>query len=166
MMFGCLLKHLKNLRHVKRCKTCVSGMNALIWSTEVAKMFSHYMHPFYSIRPKMKFGCVLEDLENLRHVMRCKTFVSGLNALFWCTEVAEMVLHQMHPFYSIARCLVVFWSFTKPLGSKKIQNFCFGKVCTILVYRSCGNGFAPNASNLLRWTPNDFWLCFWAFRKP
>jgi hypothetical protein len=52
------------------------------------------------------------------------------------------------------------------LGSKKMQNFCFGNVCTTLVYRSCGNGFALNASILLHWTPNDVWFCFWAFRKP
>jgi hypothetical protein len=117
-----------------------------IWCTEVVEMVSHEMHPFYPIRHKMKFGCVLEHLENLRHVMRCKTFVSGLNALFLCTEVVEIVSHQIHPFYSSGRCLVVFWSFRRPLGSKKMQNFCFGNVCTILVYRSRGNGFALNAS--------------------
>jgi hypothetical protein len=88
--------------------------------------------------------------------MRCKTFVSGLNALFWCTEVAEMVSHQIHPFYSIGRSLVVFWSFRKPLGSKKMQNFCFGNVCTILVYRSCGNSFELNAFILLLWTQMMF----------
>jgi hypothetical protein len=35
-----------------------------IWCIEVVEMVSHKMHPFYSIRPKMKFGCVLEHLEN------------------------------------------------------------------------------------------------------
>jgi hypothetical protein len=30
------------------------------------------MHPFYSSRPKMKFVCVLEHLENLRHVKDAK----------------------------------------------------------------------------------------------
>jgi hypothetical protein len=101
MMFGCLLEHLENLRHVKRCKTFVSGLYALFWCTEVAEIVLHQMHPFYSIGPKMMFGCVLEHLENLRHVNGCKTSISGLNALFWCTEVAEMASHQMHPFYFI-----------------------------------------------------------------
>jgi hypothetical protein len=82
MMFGCLLEHLENLWHVKRCKTCYSGMNAISWCTEVAKMVTHQMHPFYAIGPKMIFDCVLEQLENLWYVKRCKTCVSGLNALF------------------------------------------------------------------------------------
>jgi hypothetical protein len=91
MMFGCLLEHLENLWHVKRCKTFVSGMNALFWCSEVGKMVSHQMHAFYSIGPKVIFGCLLEHLENLWHVKRYKTRVSRLNAIFWCTEVAEMV---------------------------------------------------------------------------
>jgi acid stress-induced BolA-like protein IbaG/YrbA len=89
MMFGCVSEHVANLRHVKRCKTCVSGLNALTQGTEVAK------HPFYSIRPKMIFGSVSEHFANLRHVKRLKTCVSGLYALFQGTEVAK------HPFYSI-----------------------------------------------------------------
>jgi hypothetical protein len=133
----------------KKMQNLCFGPECTICCTEVVEMVSHEMHPFYSIRPKMEFGYVLEHLENLRHVMRCKTFVSGLNALFWCTEVAEMVSHQIHPFSSIGRCLDVFWGFRKPLGSKKMKHFCFGNVCTILVYRSCGNGFALNASILL-----------------
>jgi ribosomal protein L31 len=102
MMFDCLLEQLENLRYVKRCKTCVSGMNAIFWCTEVAEMVSQQMHPFYSIGPKMLFGFLLERLENLRHVKRCKTCVLGMNAIFWCTEVAEILSNQMHPFYSIA----------------------------------------------------------------
>jgi hypothetical protein len=100
MKFGFVLEHLENLQPIKRCKTSVSGLNVLFWCTEFAEMGSTQMHPFYSIRPKMMFGCILEHLENLRHVERCKTSVSGLNALFWCTEDAEMISHQMHPSYS------------------------------------------------------------------
>jgi hypothetical protein len=59
-----------------------------------------------------------------------------------------------------------FGAFRKPSACKKMQNFCFGPKCTILVYRSCRNGFAPNASILLHWTPNDVWLSLVAFRKP
>jgi hypothetical protein len=46
MMFGSVSEHFANLRHVKRCKTCVSGLNALFWGTEVAN------NSFYSIRPR------------------------------------------------------------------------------------------------------------------
>ena len=100
-MFRSVFEHFRNLWHVKRCKTCVSGLNALFRGTEVAKMVSYQMHPFYSIGPKMMFGSVLEHFGNLRHVKGCKTCVSGLNALFRGTKVAKMVLHLIHPFYSI-----------------------------------------------------------------
>jgi hypothetical protein len=89
MMFGCVLEHLAYLQHVKRCKTCVSGLNALFQGNEDVK------HPFYSIGPKMMFGCVSEHFANLRHVKIRKTCVSSMNALFRGTEVVK------HPFYSI-----------------------------------------------------------------
>jgi hypothetical protein len=89
MMFGCVSEHFVYLRHVERCKTCVSGLNALFRGNEVVK------HPFDSIGPKMIFGCVSEHFANLRHVKRRNTCVSCLNALFRGTEVVK------HPFYSI-----------------------------------------------------------------
>jgi hypothetical protein len=46
MMFGSVTEYFTNLRQAKRCKTCVSGLNALFWGTEVVK------HPFYSVGPK------------------------------------------------------------------------------------------------------------------
>ena len=75
MMYGSFLKHFRNLWHVKRCKTCVSGLNALFRGTEVAKIVSHLMHPFYSIGPKMMFGSVLEHFGNIRHVKDAKLVV-------------------------------------------------------------------------------------------
>jgi acid stress-induced BolA-like protein IbaG/YrbA len=89
MMFGSVSEHFANLRQVKRCKTYVSGLNALFHGTNVAK------HPFYSIGTRTMFGSVSEHFANLRHVNRCKTCVSGLNALFWGTKLAK------DPFYSI-----------------------------------------------------------------
>jgi hypothetical protein len=71
-MFDCPFEHLQNLRHVKICKTCGSGLNPLFWCTEVAELVSHQLHPSYSIGPKMMFGCVLEHLENLWHVKDAK----------------------------------------------------------------------------------------------
>ena len=88
----------RNLSESKRCKTCVSGVNALFRGTEVAKIVSHQMHQFYSIRPKMMFGCVLKQFGTFRNVKRCKTCVSGANALFRGTEVVKMISQQMHPF--------------------------------------------------------------------
>jgi hypothetical protein len=58
-----------------------------------------------------------------------------------------------------------FGAFRKPSACNEMQNFCFGLECTILVYRSCGNGFAPNSSILLHLNQNDFRLCFGAFRN-
>jgi hypothetical protein len=64
MMFGSVSEHLANLRHVKRCKPCVSGPNAQFRGTEVAN------HPFYSIGTKMMFGTLLEHFAKLRQVKR------------------------------------------------------------------------------------------------
>jgi hypothetical protein len=66
MMFGSVSEHFANLRHVKRCKTCISGLDALFWGTEVVK------HPFYSIGPKMIFRIDSEHFANLRHVKDAK----------------------------------------------------------------------------------------------
>jgi hypothetical protein len=60
MMFGSVSEYFANLRHAKRCKTCVSGLNALFRVTEVAK------HLFYSIGPKMLFGSGLDNFSNHR----------------------------------------------------------------------------------------------------
>jgi hypothetical protein len=66
MMFGSVLVHFANLRHVKRGKTCVSSLNALFQGIEVVK------HPFYSIGSKMMFGSVSEHFANLWHVKYAK----------------------------------------------------------------------------------------------
>jgi hypothetical protein len=66
MMFGSVSEHFADLRHVKRCKSCVSGMNVLSQGTKVVK------HPFYSIGPKMMFGSVSEHFANLRKVKDAK----------------------------------------------------------------------------------------------
>jgi hypothetical protein len=66
MMFGSVSEHFANLRHVKRCKTCVSGLNALFRGNEVVK------HSFYFIGTKMMFGSVTEHFTNLRKVKDAK----------------------------------------------------------------------------------------------
>jgi hypothetical protein len=59
MWFGSVSEHFANHQYVKRCKTCVSGLNALFRGIEVLE------HQFYSIRPKMMFGSVLNRFANL-----------------------------------------------------------------------------------------------------
>jgi hypothetical protein len=65
-MFGCVSVHFANLRRVKRCKTFVSGPNALFPGTKVVK------HPIYTIGPRMMFGCVSEYFTNLQHIKDVK----------------------------------------------------------------------------------------------
>jgi hypothetical protein len=95
-MFGSVLEHFVNLLLVKRCKTCVSVLNAVFGRTEVLKMVLDQMHQFYSIAQKMMLWIVFEQLKNLRNVKRQKTFVSGVNALFRGTEIVKIIFHQMH----------------------------------------------------------------------
>jgi hypothetical protein len=66
MMFGSVSEHLANLRHVKRCKTYVSGLNLLFRGTEVVK------YSFYFSGLKMMFGSVSEHFANLRRVKDAK----------------------------------------------------------------------------------------------
>jgi hypothetical protein len=147
-MFGSVSEHFDNLRCVKICKTCVSGLNALFRDTKVMK------HPFCSIGWKMMFGSVLEHFANLGHVKRCKTCVSGLNALFRSTEVVK------HTFYSIGP-RIMFWCVSEhfpKLRHVKEAKLVFEHEYTISAYQSC------EASILVYWTQNDVWKCFRAFR--
>jgi hypothetical protein len=83
MMFASVSEDFANLQHVKTCKTCVLGLNALFRGTKVVK------HPFKSIGPKMMFASVSDDFAHLWHVKTCKTCVLGLNALFRGNKVLK-----------------------------------------------------------------------------
>jgi hypothetical protein len=124
-MFGSVSEHFANLRHVKRCKTCVSCLNTLFRGTEAVK------HPFYSIGPKLIFGSVWEHFANLRQVKRCKTCVPSLNALFRGTKVVKH-LHWIEN--DVWEC---FGAFRKPSTGKHMQNLCFGSEYTVSGYQSC-----------------------------
>jgi acid stress-induced BolA-like protein IbaG/YrbA len=76
MMFGSVSEHFANLRHVKRCKTCVSGLNALFRGTEVVQ------HSFYFIGTKMMFGSVTEHFAKLRYVKDAKLVFRALMHYF------------------------------------------------------------------------------------
>jgi hypothetical protein len=61
MMFGTVPEHFANLRDIKRCKSCVSGLNALFRGSELE------WHPFYYIGTEMMFGTVSEHFANIWH---------------------------------------------------------------------------------------------------
>ena len=90
-MFESISEHFENLWHVKRGKTCVSGLNALFQGTEVAKIVSQRNQPFYPTRPQTMFESVSENFANIWYVKIGKTCVSSLNVLFWYTDDAKMV---------------------------------------------------------------------------
>jgi hypothetical protein len=142
MMFGSVSEHFANLRQVKRCKTCVSGLNTLFRGTEVVK------HPLYSIWPKLMLGSLSEHFANLRQVTTCKTCVWRLNALFRGTEVLK------HQFYSIGPKLM-FGSASEHFANLRQVKRC--KTC-VSGCQSC------EASILLHLTQNDVWECFRSFR--
>ena len=73
MMFESVTEHFADLRHVKRGKTCVSGLNALFRGTEVAKMISQQNQPIYPGRPQTMFESASEHFANLWRVKRGKT---------------------------------------------------------------------------------------------
>jgi hypothetical protein len=127
MMFGSVSEHFANLRHVKRCKTCVSGPNALFRGTKDAK------HPFYFIRTKMMIGSVSEHFANLQDVKRCKTCVREWKNYFGvpklrvpkCTILgykcceASILLHWNQN--DVRKC---FRAFCKPSACRKMKNMC------------------------------------------
>ena len=100
-MFQCVSEHFANPSGVKPCKTCVFGLNSLFRVTELAKMVSQGNQPFYLIGLQMMFESVSEHFVNLQDAKRGKTCVSGLNVLFWGTEVAKMFLERNQPFHII-----------------------------------------------------------------
>jgi hypothetical protein len=72
MIIRSILQYFVNLPRVKRCKTCLSGPNALFWGTQVAKMVPYILHLLYSIARKMMFGSVLEHFGIFRNVKDAK----------------------------------------------------------------------------------------------
>jgi hypothetical protein len=145
MMFGSVTEYFTNLWQVKRCKNCVSRLNALFWGTEVVKP------PFYSAGPKMMFRSVSEHFTNLRQVKRCKTYVSGLNALFRGTEVVK------RPFYSIGPKLM-FGSVSEQFTNLRQVTRCKTWVPSL---NALFRGY--KVVKHLHWTQSDVWECYGVF---
>jgi hypothetical protein len=95
------------------------------------------------------FVSVPEHFAILRHEKRCKTCISGLNALFRVPKLESIHSTPLEPKWF----LVVFRSISLTFGTLKMENLCFGPQCTISRYRSC------EASILLNWNQNDVWEC-------
>jgi hypothetical protein len=106
MMFGRVLHRFTKLRTYKMKNLCFGPECSI-------SGYQSCDDPFYSIRPKMMFGSVSEHFANLRHVKRCKTCVSGLNALFRGTEVRSIHSTTLDP----KRCLRLFRSISLTFGT-------------------------------------------------
>jgi hypothetical protein len=127
-------------------KTCVSGLNALFQGTKVEK------HPFYSIRPKMMFGSVMEHFANLVHVKRWNLVFRSWMHYFAAPKFRSI---DSTPFDQ-----KWYMGALRSTSLTLYENLCFGPECTIAGYQSC------EASILLHWTQNDVWECYGAFRWP
>ena len=165
-MFECVSEHFAYLPHVKRGKTCVSGLNALFQGTEVAKIVSQRNQPFSPTRPQTMFESVSEHFANLRHVKRGKTCVSGLNALFWGTEVAKMVSQRNQPFYP-TRPQMMFESVSEHFAN--LQHVKRGKTCisslnALFRVSKLQKYFHNEIYNSTPLHPNDVWV-FWSISQ-
>jgi acid stress-induced BolA-like protein IbaG/YrbA len=99
-MFGSVSKLFANLRHVRRCKTCFSGLNAQFKGTELRSIHATPSDPKWCLG-------VFESISlTFRHVTRCKTCVSGLNAQFKGTKLRSIHATPSDPKW----CLGVFES--------------------------------------------------------
>jgi acid stress-induced BolA-like protein IbaG/YrbA len=142
MMFGSVLEYFTNLRQVKRCKTCVSGLNALFRGTEVVKL------PFYSIGPKMMFGSVSEHFTNLRQV-----------------KSAKLVFRTWMHYFRVPKCSNI--SIRPKMLFGSVSEY-FTNLRQVTRCKTC----VPSLNALFRgtkvvrhfhWTQNDVWECFGVF---
>jgi hypothetical protein len=144
MMFMIVSEHFD----VKRCKTCVSGQNALFRGTKVAK------HPFYSIGPKMIYGSVTEHFANLLHVKRWKLVFRAWMKYFWAPKLRSILSTTLDPKWYMG----LLRSGSLIFCTQKDENCFFRPECTIWGHQS------SEASILLHRTQNNIWECFRALR--
>jgi hypothetical protein len=123
MLFGSVSVYFANLRHVIRCKTCVSGMNPLFPETKVVKF------PFYSIGPKMMFRSVSVHLAKLVHVKVAKLVFDPECTISWCQSCETSIL--VH--WTENDVWESFRDFTNLQHVKRWKTFVLGPKCTILV---------------------------------
>jgi hypothetical protein len=106
----------------KKTKTCVSGLNALLRGTKVEK------HPFYSLRPKMMFGSVMEHFANLVHVKRWNLVFRSWMHYFAAPKLRSI---DSTPFDQ-----KWYMGALRSTSLTLYENLCFGPECTIAGYQS------------------------------
>jgi hypothetical protein len=89
MVFVSISHDFTNLQHVKRCQTCVSGLNAIFRG--VPKLWSIHSSP---LDPKWCLG-MFRSISLTLGTSKMKTHVSGLNAIFrgYQSCEASILLH-------------------------------------------------------------------------
>jgi hypothetical protein len=98
MMFGSVLEHFVNVRNVKKMQNLCIWHECTILGYRSCEIGFAPNASIVRLSTQTDFSECFGTSVNLPYVKRCKTFVSGLSALFWGTDVAKMVSHQMHPF--------------------------------------------------------------------
>jgi hypothetical protein len=106
LMFGSVSEHFANLRHVKRCNTCV---RAWLHYFRVPKLRSIHST---RLEPKWCLG-VSKHFANLRHLKRCKTCVWAWVHYFGVPKLGSIHSSPLDPQW----CLEVFWSFLLSFGT-------------------------------------------------
>jgi hypothetical protein len=121
MIYGSVTEDFDNLLHVKRCKTCVSGLNALIGGTKVVN------NPYYSIGPKMMFGSVTGHFANLRYVNNAKLVLQVWMHNFEAPKLRSIHSTPLDPKWYMG----VLRSSSLIFYTQKDENFSFRPECTI-----------------------------------
>ena len=131
---------LRNVSECKKMQNLCFGSECTISGYRSCENDFPTNAPIYSIRSKMMFGSILEHFVNLPRVKRCKTCVSGLNALFRGYSSCEngfapnaaILLHWTQNDFQ-----EYFGAFRNPSTCENMQNLCFRTECTISGYSSC-----------------------------
>jgi hypothetical protein len=98
MMSRSAFEHFVNVRNVKKMQNLCIGHECIIlgyrsWENGFAPNASNVL-----LWIQNNFCKCFGTFVNLPHVKRCKTCISGVNLLFWGTEVEKIISYQMHPF--------------------------------------------------------------------
>jgi hypothetical protein len=147
-MFGSVSEHFTNLRHVKRCKTCVRTRMHYFRVPKLWSIHSSLLDPKWCLRvfQSISLPSTRKKMKNLCFEPECT--ISGYQ-----TCEGSILLH-----WNLNYVWERFRAFRLPSACKKMKNLCLGPECTISGYLTC------EGSILLYWNQNDVWECFRAFR--
>jgi hypothetical protein len=161
MRIESVFQHFRYLRNVKRCKTCVSGLNALFGVPKLQIWFRNQSIHSTLFDPKWLFGVFWSISETLGKWNDARLVFWARMHYFLAPKLQRSFRNKsIHSTPMVPKSLRVFWSisetfrmkkdakhpnddwdifgaFCKPSQCKKMRNLCFGPKCTILRYRSC-----------------------------